>query len=158
MLDGLLRAEPDPDVLLTVRVILAGTSSLHGRLNADPERFVNEIRSLATERGGDRLWVEKVEFQLRPPSTVTVPDGPIEELLDVLEQFRGDPGSLRGVVDELADLRRKLPAGVPPRPRQPATGRGGVAGDPAGPGPAPAPGPAPEIPGRRRQRPRRNLT
>ena len=96
MLDGLLASEPDPDVLLTVRIILSGTTSLHGRLNADPERFINEVRSLATERGGDRLWLEKVELQLRPPSTVTVPDGPIEELLDVLEQFRGDPGSCAG--------------------------------------------------------------
>jgi DNA repair protein SbcD/Mre11 len=110
VLDGLMASEPDPDVLLTVRVILSGTSALHGRLNAEPERFVNEIRSLATERGNDRLWVEKVEFQLRPPSAVMIPDGPIEELLDVLDQLRGDPGALRGVVDELADLRRKLPA------------------------------------------------
>jgi exonuclease SbcD len=122
VLDGLLANEPDPDVLLAVRVILGGTSSLHGRLNADPERFINEVRGLATERGNDRLWVEKVEFQLRPPSAVTIPDGPIEELLDVLEQLRGDPGSLRGVVDELADLKRKLPAEFVHDPDSPQLG------------------------------------
>ena len=39
-----------------------------------------------------------------------MPDGPIEELLDVVGQFRTDPGSLRAVVDDLAELRRKLPS------------------------------------------------
>ncbi len=46
-----------------------------------------EVRSLATERGGDRLWIEKVELQTRPPCAVTMPDGPFEELLEVLEQL-----------------------------------------------------------------------
>ena len=56
---------------------------------------MHEIRSLATERGGDRLWIEKVELQTQPRRAVTIADGPIEELLDVLEQLRADPGSLR---------------------------------------------------------------
>jgi hypothetical protein len=41
---------------------------------------------------------------------VTIPDGPIEELLDVLEVLRADPDGWNPVVEELADLRRKLPA------------------------------------------------
>jgi DNA repair protein SbcD/Mre11 len=108
-LDGLLASGHDPEGLLAVRVIFSGTTGLHGRLHAEPERFVAEVRSLATERGGDRLWVEKVEFQVRPPCAVTVPDGPLEELLDVLEKLRADPASLHAVVDELAELKRKLP-------------------------------------------------
>ena len=69
-----------------------------------------EVRSLATERGGDRLWIERVELQTRPLRTVTMPDGPFEELLEVLEQLRADPGSMTAVVEELAELKRKLPA------------------------------------------------
>ena len=159
MLDGLLASEPDPDVLLTVRVILGGTSSLHGRLNADPERFVNEFRSLATERGGDRLWVEKVEFQLRPPQRrdrARRPD----------RGARSTSWSSSAAIPRACDAGRRragrseaqAAGGVPPRPRQPATRRGGVAADPAGPGAAAAPGPAPQIPGRRRQWPRLDLT
>ena len=123
MLDGLLASEPDPDCLLAVRVVVGGTSSLQGRLTAEPERFVNEVRGLATERGNDRLWVEKVEMQVRPPSTIMIPDGPIEELLDVLEQLRGDADALREVVDELGDLKRKLPAEFLHDPDSPQLGQ-----------------------------------
>ena len=52
-----------------------------------------------------------------------MPDGPIEELLDVLEQLRADPGSMTAVVEELAELKRKLPAELTPRPRRPAARR-----------------------------------
>ena len=69
-----------------------------------------EVRSLATERGGDRLWIERVELQTRPLRAVTMPDGPIDELLEVIEQLRADPSSMNAVVDELAELKRKLPA------------------------------------------------
>ena len=80
MFDGLLASEPDPDAMLAVRVILSGSTSLHGRLQTDPERFVAEVRSLATERGGDRLWIERVELQTRPLRAATMPDGPFDEL------------------------------------------------------------------------------
>src|SRR5262249_22502051 len=110
MLDSLLASEPNPDSLLAVRGILSGTTALHDRLHADPERFVAEVRSLATERGGDRLWIERVEFPTRSPSTIEMPEGPIEELMDVLEHLRTDPSSLAAVVEDLADLRRKLPS------------------------------------------------
>ena len=66
-LDGLLAAEPDPDRLLAVRVVLAGTTRPARPAHADPERYVHEVRSLAIERGGDRLWMEKIEFQTPAP-------------------------------------------------------------------------------------------
>ncbi len=157
-LDRLLAEEPDPDRLLAVRVIFTGATALHDRLHADPERFVAEIRSLATERGGDRLWIERVEFQTRRPSAVILPDGPIEELLDVLEQLRTDPGSLRAFTEDLADLEAQAAVGTDPRPRHPAPGRRRMAGNPARPGSALAPRPAAEVPERRHQRPRPNLT
>ena len=91
-------------------MIFRGATSLHGRLQADPERFVAEIRSLATERGGDRLWIEKVELETQPQRALSRSDGPFEELLEVMEQLRADPGSMRPVIDELAELKRKLPA------------------------------------------------
>lgn len=109
-LDALLQAEADPDRLLAVRVVLHGTTSLHDRLHADPERYVAEVRNVGLERGGDRLWVEKVEFQTRSARTMPVLDGPIEELRDVLEHLRTDRAALAELGDELSDLRRKLPA------------------------------------------------
>jgi DNA repair exonuclease SbcCD nuclease subunit len=108
-LDDLLRAEPDPDRLLAVRVILHGASALHDRLHADPERYTAEVRNFALERGRDRLWIEKVEFQTRSARTMPVLDGPIEELREVLEHLRVDPAALAELGDELSDLKRKLP-------------------------------------------------
>ncbi len=108
LFDGFLSSEPER--MVAVRVVLAGATHLHGRLQIDAERFVAEIRGMATERGGDRLWIEKIELDTRPLTTVTIPDGPFEELLEVLDQLRVDPGSMAAVVDELAELKRKLPA------------------------------------------------
>lgn len=110
MFDGLLASETDPDAMLAVRIGFSGSTSLHGRLQTDPERFVAELHSLATERGGDRLWVEKHELRTRPLSTPTVPDGPFDELINVIEQLRSDPASVDSVVEELSELKRKLPA------------------------------------------------
>jgi exonuclease SbcD len=110
LFDGLLASEPDPDGMLVVRVTLSGATPLHDRLQTNPERFAAEVRSLATERGGERLWVERVELQTRPPRTVSVPDGPFEELQEVIAQLGSDPTAMSPVVEELAELRRKLPA------------------------------------------------
>jgi exonuclease SbcD len=111
-LDNLLAAEFDPERLLAVRVVIAGTTHLHDRLLADPDRVVAEVRSLAADRGQDRLWIEKVELRTRAPQSVTIPEGPIEELLEVLAQFRADPESLQQLVEALAELKRKLPPDV----------------------------------------------
>ena len=110
MFDDLLAAEPDPDVMVAVRVIFGGMTSLHGRLHADADRWLAEVRNLATEKGGDRLWIEKVELRVQPARAPTLPDGPFEDLLDVIEQLRSGPGAVQSVIDELAELKRKLPA------------------------------------------------
>jgi DNA repair protein SbcD/Mre11 len=110
MFDGLLAAETDPDAMLAIRISFSGLTSLHGRLQTDSERFVAELHSVATERGRDRLWVEKVELRTRPLSTATMPDGPFGELVDVIEQLRSDPASVDSVVEELSELKRRLPA------------------------------------------------
>lgn len=122
-LDELLRSESDPDRLLAVRVVVHGTTSLHDRLHADPDRYVAEVRSLAMERGEDRLWVEKVEIQTRPTRGIVVSDGPVEELREVLDQLRDDPAALNAMlVEVLGDLRRKLPAELLSGPDAPRPG------------------------------------
>ena len=109
LFDGLLTAEADPDTMLAVRLSFSGSTSLHGRLQTDVERFVAEIRSLATERGDDRLWVEKVELHTHPVRAATVHDGPFDELVGVIEQLRSDPVSISSVIEDLSELKRKLP-------------------------------------------------
>ncbi len=108
VLEQLLASEVDG--LLAVRLIFRGATSVHGRLQGDSERFIAEIRSLATELGTDRLWIEKVEARTQPQRALSRSEGPMEELLEVLEKLRADPDSLRPVMSELAELKRKLPA------------------------------------------------
>jgi DNA repair exonuclease SbcCD nuclease subunit len=123
-LDKLLQAELDPERLLALRVVVQGATLLHDRLLADAERYVNEVRNLALERGADRLWIEKVELQTRRVRSVVLPDGPIEELVTVLSELRADPAALQALGEELGELRRKLPAELmrgpdAPRPDDP---------------------------------------
>ncbi len=158
MLDRLLADEPDPDVLLTVRVILSGTSTLHGRLNADPDRFVNEVRSLATELR--RRPALGREGRVSAPAAERRDDPRRPD-----RGVAGRPGTAprRSRLSARGRRRAGRPeaqtaGGVSPRPREPATGRGGVAANLAGAGAAFAPGPAPEIPGRRGERPRLDVT
>lgn len=108
---GRLRQEND-DRLLAVRVEVHGTCSAHEQLLADPQRWTNEVRARAIEIGGEKLWIEKVKFLTRPSGSAEALslDGPIEELLAVLEQLRTDENQLQELGGQLSDLKRKLPA------------------------------------------------
>jgi DNA repair protein SbcD/Mre11 len=122
VLDELLGSESDPDRLLAVRVVVHGASLLHDRLHAEAERYVAEVRNLALERGADRLWIEKVEFQTRRVRAPALPDGPIEELQEVLDELRADPAALAALGEELGELKRKLPAELMTGPDAPRPG------------------------------------
>ena len=106
LFDELIASETSPETLLAVRVTVGGCTPLYGRLFSDADRFTAEIRSLASERADDRLWIEKVELQVQPPREKTMVDGPIDDLLEVLEQLRSDRTSLEPVLEELAELKR----------------------------------------------------
>lgn len=108
--DGLLASEPEPDTMLAVRLVLSGSTALHGRIHADTERMVAELRSLANERGNDRLWLEKVELETRPHGSDNVSEGPFHELVEVIAQFQSNPETMAQVFTELSELKRKLPA------------------------------------------------
>lgn len=109
-LDALLALETDPERLLAVRIEIHGRSALHDHLHAASERYVNEVRSLALDRGQGRLWVEKVVVQTRPARSVVLPDGPINEIQEVIAALRENPDAWAEMADEFADLRRKLPS------------------------------------------------
>lgn len=109
-LDALLLQESDPERLLAARIEIHGRSPLHERLHAASERYVNEVRSLAFDRGQGRIWVEKVEVRTRPTRSIVLPDGPIDEIREVVAALRADPAAWKDLADGLAELKRKLPA------------------------------------------------
>jgi exonuclease SbcD len=110
VLDELIASETAPESLLAVRVIMRGRTANHGRLFSDLDRLTAEVRNVATERGSDRIWIEKVELQLEPQREKAMVDGPVDELMEVLEQLRNDRTSLEPVLAELAELKRRLPS------------------------------------------------
>ena len=113
ILDHLIATEPDPEVMLAVRVTLTGSTPLHARFHADQERLVASIRALAIDRGADRLWIERVELQTQAPRIASAVEGPLEELLDLFAHLSANPSALAELLanqHNLADLKRKLPA------------------------------------------------
>jgi DNA repair exonuclease SbcCD nuclease subunit len=96
---------------LAVRVEIQGACGVHNLLLADQRRWCNEIRALAVQQASGDIWIEKVLFHTRAPHDHPAGlDGPLEELVSVIDEFEADESQLQQIFDELADLQRKLPA------------------------------------------------
>lgn len=99
-------AEADRRPVLA-RLTLAGETPLHAALAADAERLAAECRSVAQEAGGE-MWIEKVRFRTRAPRA---------DAADALAPLRvaflaglSDPGRAAALLDDLRELRKRLPA------------------------------------------------
>jgi DNA repair exonuclease SbcCD nuclease subunit len=106
--DALESADGRP---LAVRVRLTGACPVHNDLTADPERWVNEIRSLA----GGSVWIEKIEVRTRRAGDVSGVDdrGGREDalggLLRTVRSLEADDAELARLAEGLGELERKLP-------------------------------------------------
>ena len=58
--------EQAEDRLLDLRVILTGSTLLHGMLCSHPDRLEAEVQSLADELGEGVVWVEKLKVATKP--------------------------------------------------------------------------------------------
>ena len=58
--------EEAEDRLLALRVILTGSTPLHGVLCSRPDRLVAEVQSMADEFGDGVVWLEKVKLATKP--------------------------------------------------------------------------------------------
>lgn len=98
---------------VAVRVEVRGPTPAHSALAAEPERWANEIRALATDAGGGDLWIEKVVLDTSLPSGLGrehLAEGPIGELLAWIDELKSSPAGLETLGAELADLCGKLPS------------------------------------------------
>jgi DNA repair exonuclease SbcCD nuclease subunit len=89
------------------RLVLTGTSDLHGTLLGDTEHLAAECRNAAIEAGGS-LWVESVHVRTRP-----LPHPLADALTPLRTAFVSgldDPDVVAGLLEELALLRQKVPA------------------------------------------------
>jgi predicted phosphodiesterase len=93
--------------LLAARVELTGISPAHDALAANWENWPVEVVNLAQARGGDALWIEKVELLTRPPSASAGGEtaAALATLNEVLAECSQNPSDLLPLFD---DLRKKL--------------------------------------------------
>jgi DNA repair exonuclease SbcCD nuclease subunit len=96
---------------LALRVELRGACPAHEALAGQPQKWTNELRSVATDVGGGQVWLEKIKFDTSLPRVCELPtDGPIGELLQLLGELQHDDQELSKLAAELDELDRKLPA------------------------------------------------
>src|SRR5690606_22070773 len=84
----------------------------HGELTAHHERWINEIRTVATDVGNGMLWIEQVKLQTRTQADLDqmlARDDALGSLLRALLEWESDELFLQEVSDEFRDLARKLP-------------------------------------------------
>lgn len=110
-LEAILASVEDRGV--AVRLILGGASAAHPYLVHDPERTLNEIRSIAADAGGDQLWIESVCFRTRSSlalGELVQRDDALGGLLASIEALKANPQEALPVIREaLGPLETKLP-------------------------------------------------
>lgn len=109
-LDELL--EQNPGLAIAMRIELTGPCPVHDELASDLERWENEIRSVALDRGGGRIWIEKVRLQTTVPIDMRgleSTEGPLAELTRYLEELQVDPDLLNTLGGVLDDLVKQMP-------------------------------------------------
>jgi exonuclease SbcD len=95
---------------LAVRIEVVGQCRFHESLRAEPDRWTNEFRAAAIEVAPDDVWVEKVRYRTtNSTSGVALGDGPVADIVNYVAALPADPAELYAVLEELADLKRKLP-------------------------------------------------
>jgi len=104
--------DENEDRPLVVRVVIQGETPAHSELLANVDRWGNEIRAAALDTSGHRVWIEKIKFHTRLPTSEShfqTGDGAMGELVTLFEEFSDNPDLLRELSDELMDLEKKMP-------------------------------------------------
>ncbi len=108
-------AEEADERLVAIRIVLSGETALHRTLVVERERLVNELRAAVSDAAPGQAWLERVKLETSVPADVTrliARDDAIGGLLRTLRALPVDQAALTALSDELADLKRKLPADV----------------------------------------------
>ena len=95
---------------LAVRLVLTGTTALHGRLHEHSGHWQEEFRAVAAGLGD--LWVEKIIFntrQIPQPGGDLADDSPLAVLQKAVADLQFAGSRLLDHLPELEQLRSKLP-------------------------------------------------
>ncbi len=101
----------DTDIPMLARINVVGTCPIHDRIASDREKLVGEIRAGTISLYPDRIWIEKVRLNTAPlpQQAPERSGGPIELLMNLIEEIGTDPNELTGLGSCLNELWEKLP-------------------------------------------------
>ncbi len=96
---------------MAVRVNIVGACPVHDRIGSDPERLAGVIRAETISLLRDRVWIEKVKLHTSPVSDEDSDGagGPVEVLLNLIDEIGADPDQLAEMGACLTDLWDRLP-------------------------------------------------
>jgi exonuclease SbcD len=94
---------------LALRFNIEGACPIHCELHSNSERWINEIRAVATDAGLGNVWVEKINLHTHACQTHSVGEGPLGELVDTLRTLPEDGEGIEALSAELRSLRNALP-------------------------------------------------
>jgi hypothetical protein len=95
-----------------VRLEIMGNSRAQEDLVADPISWINEIRAAGIDSTLGRVWIEKVILGAAARHSYEdseMVEGPVGELLQLMEEIKRDPAELEACMEPLNDLWKKLP-------------------------------------------------
>lgn len=98
---------------LAVRIEIRGPCPAHDVLSANPAKWTNEVRSRADAVGSGEVWVEKVKLRTTPLQAHDPAEslnGPIGELVRLIEELKADDEKLQELRKDLAEFSNKLGA------------------------------------------------
>jgi DNA repair protein SbcD/Mre11 len=104
--------EENDGMPLAARLYIIGKTAAHEEIFSDPERWMNDIRSVALDSCNGRVWVEKIKIGTRLPDSgrfLGQKNGAIGELLKLFDELSEETAVHPDLIAELADLERKLP-------------------------------------------------
>ncbi|WP_428306165.1 metallophosphoesterase family protein [Lacipirellula sp.] len=111
--DALRRVVQDSENRLTAtRLVLTGTTPLAADIAANPKQWSADIRATAIDVDAEKLWVEKVIYQLSAPrqtAAVEDDDTPLAEVASIVAQLAASEDTAGALGIDFADLERKLP-------------------------------------------------
>jgi DNA repair protein SbcD/Mre11 len=117
--------------LLAARIVLGGTTSLHGSLYREAERWRAEILAAAQDHGEQAIWIERVRVATSPlydAAELAQRDALTKIVLETLDQA---PNQLEKLPSEIEDLFALVPSEIRHELEQEWTGdkRNGVLKD-----------------------------
>ena len=99
------------EMSLAVRIEITGTTKAHRELLANPERWKNELRAVATDISGGTMWLEKIRFATRDAMNTALgaKSEALMELMKAVDSLSTNADLVKAAVEALGDLHEKLP-------------------------------------------------